>query len=129
MLKSYYEILQVSSNATKSEIKKQFKKLVKMYHPDVNQSIEAEAIFKEINKAAEILLDDEKRNNYDSLRAYNKNIYTILQTIYQISQKKAFNYETSCFFLETSIIMHRQPQSSISFIALYSIGGSGVVIE
>ena len=75
MLKSYYEILNVSSSATKSEIKNQFKKLVKMYHPDVNSSLEAEKIFKEINKAAEILLDDDKRKNYDALRMVNNTIY------------------------------------------------------
>lgn len=74
MLKSYYEILNVQPSATKSEIKSQYKKLVKMYHPDVNSSIEAESIFKEINKAAQILLDDTKRKNYDSLRCANKNM-------------------------------------------------------
>lgn len=67
-MKSYYEILNVSGAASKSEIKKQFRKLVRMYHPDVNSSSEAEEMFKSINKAAEILLDDEKRKNYDSLR-------------------------------------------------------------
>jgi len=72
MLKSYYEILNITPNATKSEIKNQYKKLVKMYHPDVNSSLEAESIFKEINKAAEILLDDIKRKNYDSLRSSAK---------------------------------------------------------
>ena len=63
MLKSYYEILGVSPNATKNEIKNQYKKLVKMYHPDVNSSLEAEEMFKEINRASEILLDDVKRKN------------------------------------------------------------------
>lgn len=68
MLKSYYEILNLPPNASKNEIKNQFKKLAKMYHPDVNSSLEAEKIFKEINKAASILLDDEKRKSYDALR-------------------------------------------------------------
>ena len=68
MLKSYYEILNVAPSATKNEIKNQYKKLVKMYHPDVNSSFEAEQLFKDINKAAEILLDDIKRKNYDILR-------------------------------------------------------------
>lgn len=76
MLKSYYEILNVEPSATKSEIKNQYKKLVKMYHPDVNSSLEAESIFKEINKAAQILLDDTKRKNYDTLRGTNKKPYT-----------------------------------------------------
>ena len=75
MLKSYYEILNVTSKSTKAEIKNQFRKLVRMYHPDVNSSIEAEQIFKEINKAAQVLLDDEKRKNYDALRNINQEIY------------------------------------------------------
>ena len=75
MLKSYYDILNISPNATKTEIKNQYKKLVKMFHPDINPSLEAEATFKEINRAAEILLDDIKRKNYDLLRCTNKQIY------------------------------------------------------
>lgn len=74
-MKSYYEILNVKDDATKTEIKKQYRKLVRMYHPDVNSSIEAEELFKSINKAAEILLDDIKRKNYDSLRSFNSNYY------------------------------------------------------
>lgn len=73
MLRSYYEILNVSPYATKDEIKKQFKKLAKMYHPDINSSLEAEIRFKEINKASEILLDDNKRREYDRLRAISNN--------------------------------------------------------
>ena len=72
-MKSYYEILNVPQNATKAQIKKQFRKLVRMYHPDVNSSIEAEEIFKSINKAAEVLLDDEKRKSYDNLRNIQNN--------------------------------------------------------
>lgn len=69
MLKSYYEVLNVSENAKKSEIKAQFRKMVRMYHPDINSSLEAEIIFKEINKAADVLLDNEKRKKYDELRS------------------------------------------------------------
>lgn len=67
MLKSYYEILNVKRTAKKAEIKAQFRKLVRLYHPDINTSFEAETIFKEINKAAEVLLDDEKRKKYDEM--------------------------------------------------------------
>ena len=74
-MKSYYEILNVKDDATVSEIKRQYRKLVRMYHPDVNSSVEAEQIFKEINRAAEILLDETKRKNYDNLRATTKKIY------------------------------------------------------
>ena len=81
MLKSYYEILDISPDASKAEIKKQYKKLAKMYHPDINSSLEAELRFKEINKAIEVLLDDEKRKNYDALR-------TVTNTIYNSKEKK-----------------------------------------
>ena len=69
MLKSYYEILNISPNSTKSEIKRQYRKLARMYHPDINSSLEAEELFKEINKAASVLLDDVKRKSYDQLRS------------------------------------------------------------
>ena len=75
MLKSYYDVLEISSCASRDEIKKQFKKLAKLYHPDLNSSLEAENIFKEINKAAEILLDEDKRKKYDELRSLNKATY------------------------------------------------------
>ncbi len=73
-MQSYYEILNVESTSSKEEIKKQYKKLVRMYHPDVNSSPEAEEIFKNITRASEILLDDEKRKKYDLLRNANKKI-------------------------------------------------------
>lgn len=66
MTKDYYKILGVSKNATKEEIKKAYKKLAKKYHPDLNkEDPDAEKKFKEINEAASILADDEKRSRYD----------------------------------------------------------------
>ncbi len=91
MLKSYYEILNVKPNATHDEIKNQYRKLVRMYHPDVNSSLEAEQIFKEVNKAAEILLDCEKRKNYDNLRSLNKKIYKSTNSFYDNLQNKKNN--------------------------------------
>ena len=67
--KDYYDILSVSKNATKEEIKKSYKRLAKKYHPDVQTEgadhKEAEKKFKEINEAASVLGDDEKRSQYD----------------------------------------------------------------
>jgi DnaJ-class molecular chaperone len=66
MGKDYYEILGVSKGASKEEIKKAYKKLAKKYHPDISKEENAAEKFKEINEAAEVLLDDNKRKNYDT---------------------------------------------------------------
>ncbi len=61
----YYEILGVSKDAGKDEIKGAFRKLARQYHPDVNKAADAEEKFKELGKAYETLMDDEKRSLYD----------------------------------------------------------------
>jgi len=66
-MKNYYKILNVSIKATKEEIKKAYRKLAKQFHPDKNPDKEAEEKFKIINEAHEILINDEKRKNYDFL--------------------------------------------------------------
>ncbi len=63
---NYYEILGVDKNATQSEIKSAYRKLVKEYHPDLHPGDETCATkFKEINEANETLSDPEKRKKYD----------------------------------------------------------------
>ncbi len=64
--RDFYEVLGVSKGASKDEIKKSYRKLAMKYHPDRNPGdTEAEAKFKEASEAADILLNDEKRNAYD----------------------------------------------------------------
>jgi molecular chaperone DnaJ len=65
MAKDYYEVLGVSRSATKEEIRQAFRRLARQYHPDINKAPDAEAQFKEINEAHEVLSDDEKRARYD----------------------------------------------------------------
>lgn len=63
--RDYYEVLGTSRTATDEELKKAYRRLARQYHPDVNKSPEAEARFKEINEAYEVLHDPEKRAAYD----------------------------------------------------------------
>ena len=66
--RDYYEILGVQRNASEDDIKKAFRRLARQYHPDVNKEKSAEARFKEINEAYEVLGDPQKRRAYNQLR-------------------------------------------------------------
>ncbi|MCL4136041.1 UNVERIFIED_CONTAM: hypothetical protein GTU68_040141 [Idotea baltica] len=63
----YYKTLGIEKSADKAEIKKAYKKLARKYHPDLNKDKSAEAKFKEVTEAYEVLKDSEKRQRYDEL--------------------------------------------------------------
>lgn len=65
--KDYYKVLGVSRNASDQDIKKQYRKLARKYHPDVSKVENAEEKFKEVQEAYEVLKDKEKRQAYDQL--------------------------------------------------------------
>ncbi|MBD1921019.1 molecular chaperone DnaJ [Microcoleus sp. FACHB-831] len=65
MARDYYEILGVSRDADKEEIKRAYRRLARKYHPDVNKEAGAEDRFKEINRAYEVLSEPETRDRYN----------------------------------------------------------------
>ncbi|HIK40331.1 molecular chaperone DnaJ [Thermoleptolyngbya sichuanensis A183] len=65
MARDYYDILGVSRDADKEELKQAYRRLARKYHPDVNKEEGAEERFKEINRAYEVLSEPETRARYD----------------------------------------------------------------
>src|SRR5215218_2302854 len=63
--RDYYEVLGVQRAASPDDIKKAFRQKARQYHPDVNKEDGAEAQFKEISEAYEVLVDADKRAAYD----------------------------------------------------------------
>jgi len=71
--KDYYEILGVSRDVSKEDLKKAYRKLARKYHPDVSKEADAEAKFKELGEAYEVLKDPEKRAQYDQFGSNYQN--------------------------------------------------------
>jgi len=63
--RDYYDVLGVGRESSSEDIRKAYRKLARQYHPDVNKNDGAEARFKEINEAYEVLSDEKKRAAYD----------------------------------------------------------------
>lgn len=67
--KDYYKVMGLSRDAGQDDIKRAYRKLARKYHPDVSKEVDAEAKFKELGEAYEVLKDPEKRAAYDRLGA------------------------------------------------------------
>lgn len=65
--RDYYQIMGLSRDASQDEIKRAYRKLARKYHPDVSKEADAEARFKELGEAYEVLKDPEKRAAYNQL--------------------------------------------------------------
>ena len=63
--KDYYQILSVPRDASQDDIKRAYRRLARKYHPDVSKEKDAEARFKEVGEAYEVLKDPQKRAAYD----------------------------------------------------------------
>ena len=64
--KDYYQVLGVSRDASQDDVKRAYRRLARKYHPDVSKESDAEARFKEVGEAYEVLRDPEKRAAYDN---------------------------------------------------------------
>jgi curved DNA-binding protein len=91
--KNYYTILIVSPTSDREEIKQAYRNLARQYHPDINPgNCKAEASFKEINEAYEVLSNPEKHQEYDRLRQSNQQLDKItLDT--RVNRKEFTIYE------------------------------------
>ena len=69
----YYDILQVPKQSTNDDIKKSFRRLAKLWHPDKNKTTDAENKFKDLSKAYKVLSDPIRRELYDVEIGCNKN--------------------------------------------------------
>jgi curved DNA-binding protein len=91
--KDYYATLGVSKTASQDDIKKAFRKLARQYHPDIKPGdASAEAKFKEINEANDVLSDPEKRKKYDKL---GSNWQSFSQTASRTASPRSSSRRTS----------------------------------
>lgn len=86
---SLYKTLELEQSATIEDIKRNYRRLAKKYHPDKNKSPDAELKFQQINSAYEILLDDKSRKNYLMFNSEKKNMFeSFLEKIFSNNLKK-----------------------------------------
>ena len=110
--KDYYKIMGLSRDTSQDEIKRAYRKLARKYHPDVSKEKDAEAKFKELGEAYEVLKDPEKRAAYDQLGANWKpdKILGHRQTGMKVSN------------LEVPVLLAMRPVSTVIFLNNYLAG-------
>lgn len=94
--KGYYAFLGVSEHSSYQEIKRAYRRLARLYHPDRNDSCFAEDIIKKINASFEVLSDKEKRREYDETgfdTIFHKKEEEADDNNYYYSQDQAQNYD------------------------------------
>ena len=96
-MKNYYEVLEISENASQEVIERVYKLFAKKYHPDVNPTNpkEAEEKFKEVTEAYETLSDESKRKAYDDKLKYEKQKQTASSQTYQNDNYNSNKHNTT----------------------------------
>ena len=93
---NYYDLLGIDKNASNEEIKKAYRNQAKKWHPDLNKDPKAPEMAKKVNEAKEILLDEEKRKDYDIyLENYKNGIFDNLDK--RESHTNYNNYEEKTY--------------------------------
>ena len=114
-MNNYYEILEVSKDATQDEIKKAYKKLAKKFHPDINKESGAEEKFKKINEAYEVLSDETERKEYDQKLNSSNNSYS-----YTSCDNVGNNQKDKCEFCQkNTYYVYSMNQKIIMFILFF----------
>jgi len=84
--KNFYELLHVTPDSSPSDIKKQFRKLSLLHHPDKNKTSESVSIYRELSFAQQVLIDPETKKEYDDLLRFG------LSTTHQYYARYAYKY-------------------------------------
>lgn len=95
MNKNYYEILEVSNDASQTEIKKAYFTKAKKYHPDVCKEQDAEIMFRDVSNAYEVLKNEESRKKHDAALLNNQNKISgtsVVSSIFKPLRTKTVNY-------------------------------------
>ena len=93
MTQDYYQVLGISRNANKNQIKQSFRRLALLFHPDKNTEEDAEQKFKDILEAYEVLVDDKKKADYDKKNSYVNYIFQK-----RCSRDGSSNFSRNCQF-------------------------------
>ena len=128
MFKDYYAILEVPSNASKVEIKKNYRRLAKEWHPDVNQDIDTTSKMQEITEAYLILNDSQAKKRYDSeyerfnksKKFYNSESKTKKETQKNKPKHERKEYTTETFEVKDEILkdwINKAKQQARDFVS------------
>lgn len=127
---NFYELLGVSENTSSEEIKSAYKKQMKKWHPDINKSSDASNMSIKLNEAKEVLLDENKRKDYDE---YLKQKIEQNYNRYTQMKNNSANYNTNEKYQEKTLTKWQYLNEWLKYAKVSSIrkiiGVTGVLLE
>ena len=127
---NFYELLGVSENATSEEIKSAYKKQMKKWHPDINKSNDASNMSIKLNEAKDVLLDENKRKDYDE---YLKQKIEENYNRYTQMKNNSANYNTNEKYQEKTLTKWQYLNEWLKYVKVSPIrkivGVTGVLLE